>query len=731
MGLENVRTEDRRTSTELYMDEDERRAATQSEGERTEAQKDYERLKKLHRKLFEWYQLEREKQAANRYQMALDVDFYDGLQWDEQDVEELLARGQAALVFNHIASTVDWIIGTEKRTRVDFHVMPREEDDETSSQHKTKVMKWLSDVNMVGFHRSNAFSETIKAGLGWLEDGVRGDRTEEPIYSRSESWRNIIYDSSGYKEVDGQDARYLFRMRWTDLDIATAMFPKKKAELQRAAVAANLWGAEEDEDLWYLGQHFQSRTVDGQVVGRRSYVSDPYVVNNRRERVKLIEAWWRDPEPCYICHGEVFNGQKYDAANPTMKKAAADGAISLFDAIVMQTKVAVMTDDDVIYEAKSPYKHDRFPFTPIFCYRRGRDGMPYGPVRRLRDPQEDLNKRASKALFILSTNRIIADHDALDGTDQDWDDVRAEAARPDALIVKKRGSELKLERDVQLAEEHLMLMDRDAVMIQKAAGITDDNLGRRTNAVSGEAIRARQEQGSVVTAEIFDNLRLAIQLQGQLRLSLAEQFISAPKVLRLTGERGEFEWVKINQPEAQPDGSVRFINDITARAADFIVDEQSYSRSWREAMFNTLMDLLAKIAAVAPAAALQLLDLAFEFSDIPGKADFVARVRRIIGYVPEDLEKLTPEERAKAEAALKERAAAGELQRRTQEQALENQAADTQKKLAEAENARARAEEAIARAEQIAQDSQAAVQELLKGFREMQQSVQSLIPPKS
>jgi hypothetical protein len=59
-------------------------------------------------------------------------------------------------------------------------------------------------------------------------------------------------------------------------------------------------------------------------------------------------------------------------------------------------------------------------------------------------------------------------------------------------------------------------MDRDERMIQHAGGVTDDNLGRRTNAVSGEAIKARQLQGSVVTAEIFDNERFAIQHQGEI-----------------------------------------------------------------------------------------------------------------------------------------------------------------------------------------------------------------------
>jgi hypothetical protein len=90
---------------------------------------DTEQMQKRQKQLLEWYHQEREKQAPNRYQMAIDQDFYDNLQWSDQDIQELADRGQAALTFNEVAPTVDWITGTEKRTRVDYKVLPRSEDD--------------------------------------------------------------------------------------------------------------------------------------------------------------------------------------------------------------------------------------------------------------------------------------------------------------------------------------------------------------------------------------------------------------------------------------------------------------------------------------------------------------------------------------------------------------------------------------------------------------------------
>lgn len=701
-AIENFRAVDNSGSVDRWLDEQNKRLAGWDPGKPHPLEA--EPMKKRQRQLLEWYRQEREKQAPNRYQMAVDQDFYDNEQWTEQDIQELAERGQAALTFNETATTVDWITGTEKRTRVDFKVLPRSDvgDQVQVADLKTKTLKYLGDVNKVGFARSLAFEDATKVGVGWLEDGARGDPTEEPVFSRYESWRNILWDSAGV-ERDGSDWRYLYRWKWVDLDVAIQMFPDREHQLRRAAVAANLWGSEEDEDFWYLGQHFQSRDSMGQVVGQRTYISDSSLVDNRRARVKLIEAWYRMPERCHVCRGEVFNGKRFDKENPDMVRAALEGAISLYDQLAMKVRVAIMTEGDLLQEMASPYKHNRFPFTPIWCYIRGRDRMPYGVIRRIRDPQEDLNKRMSKAQFLLSTNGIIADHDALDGTGLTWDDVREESGRPDYIITKKRGADFKIERHVELAESQLKLMDVAGRFINKAGGVTDENLGEQTNATSGRAIQARQMQGTVVTATIFDNDRYSIQLQGELQLSLAEQFITEPKVMRIAGARNKLDWVKINQPEVQADGSVRFINDITATEADFVVDQQDFHASVRQAMFESLSELVGRISSVNPEAGLRILRMALEFSDLPNKEEMASEIKNMLGIVDEqDLERMNPQQRQAYQDNLQAKQKAMQLQQATAEAELAEKQAKVQKLGAEAGKIGADAEKLRAEAQVLA-----------------------------
>lgn len=725
-ALENFRGEQDPRALDGWMAEQNKRLAGVQPGEQHPL--DSEQSKKRHAQLVQWYHQEREKQAPNRYQMAIDQDFYDNLQWDQEDEAELAERGQAAYVYNEVAPTIDWMIGTEKRTRIDYKVLPRNEEDVQTADVKTKALKYLSDVNKSAFARSLAAADAFKVGVGWIEDGARGDPTKEPIFSSYESWRNIIWDSSATQR-DLTDARYLYRWKWIDLDLAIAMFPDREQQLRRASISANLYTSEEDDDFWYLGQRYQVKDLRGQVVGRRTFLSDSAMIDNRRARVKIIECWYRMPVRRQVVRGHVFNGQPFDKSNPDMVKAALQGVISLYDQLQMAVRVALMTENDLLQEMETPYRHDRFPFTPIWCYVRGRDRMPYGAIRRVRDQQEDLNKHGSKALWEVSSNRLIADVDALDGTGLTWDDIREEAARPDALLTHKKGAKMEFGQNTDKTRVHIDLMQLRANNIRTSGGVTDENLGRKTNAISGEAIRARQLQGSVVTAEVFDNIRFAAQISGEIQLSLAEQFITTPRAIRLTGARGKIDWVKINQPVVDPDGTVRFLNDITASQADFVVDEQDYHQSMRQAMFESLAELVGKISAINPEAGLRILRMAIEFSDFPNKDEIAGDIKKMLGLVDEgDLENMTPEQRAEYQQKQQQQQQQAQLQQATAETALKEGAAKVEKLLADAEKSRAQASEHLAKAISIGEQNLQAVNALAESVAELTEAMANVVP---
>lgn len=628
------------------------------------------------RKLQEWFDQEWQRQLANRYQMALDCDYYDGLQWSEEDAQVLMERNQAPLVFNEIKPTIDWMIGTERRTRIDAKVLGREKNDNDSANAKTQLLKYLDDTNKTVFHRSHAFGDAIRAGLGWMEVGLRGDPTEELLYKRYESWRNMLYDSNDTTR-DLSESRYVFRWKWLDDDVAEAYFPDRADIVRRAVIDGTSLTVENEEDVWYMGARVTAPGQDyaSAAVGRFNPIDHSALAWSRRSRVKVIECWYRMPTMRRKFSGGDLLGVEFDSNNPEHIAALRSG-YSVFDKLEMEVRCAIFTSAGLVWEGPSPYHHGRFPFIPIWCYRRQRDNAPYGAIRQMRDPQDDLNKRHSKAQWILSTNQVEMEEGAV----EDIEELRQEVARPDAIIVRNGRKELKIHRDNNLAEEQLMLMDRNATHIRNVGGVTPENMGRVTASDSGKAILARQEQGSVVTAEPFDNLRYAVQLEGEISLAMIEQFYSRPKVVRILGERGAAKYHEINKLDPET-GEV--LNDITASHADYVVSEQDYKSSLRQAMFESLFDIVGRLAQMNPQVALNLLDLVVEMVDLPGRDELVARIRKINGQRDPDTDP-TPEELQAQQEADAKKAEQEQIQIDTLRAELENLKAKTKDTVAAA-----------------------------------------------
>jgi len=225
--------------------------------------------------------------------------------------------------------------------------------------------------------------------------------------------------------------------------------------------------------------------------------------------------------------------------------------------------------------------------------------------------------------------------------------------------------------------------------------------------VSGEAIKARQLQGSVVTTEPFDNLRLAVQVQGEKQLSLTEQWYTEERVIRLTGAKGALEWVRINRPEVQADGSVRWLNDITATAADFVVSEQDYAGTLRQVMFESLNQMAGRLP---PEISLRVLTIAMEFSDLPNKDEIAEQIRKLTGERDPN-KPMSPAEEQAASAEQQAQAEAMAMQREAARAALEEQLAKVRET-----NARAAKLEAEAAA-LAAGDAGAATSDALMGVR--------------
>ena len=583
-----------------------------------------------------WFLAEAHRQAPNRQRMAKCEAYYDSEQWTHDRAAELEARGQDATVYNEIKPTIDWLIGTERRARVDFVVMANDEDDgaDDDAAVKTKVLKWLDDTNMSAFERSWAANDAFKAGIGFLEVGATGDKTGAPVFVGHESWRNILWDSQCARR-DMQDARYMFRIKVVDYDVALACFPDKRAELARCVQTGDTVQVF-SEWMGGAGAVLSGLDAFNQLGDPLDYfTSKPVDMFNARKRILLLECRSRDPIP-------------------RSSKNVASG-----DPLAFRINVAVMTEFDTLVEAHSPYKHDRFPFVPIWAYRNSRTGLPYSPILPLIGPQDSLNQRMAKALFEANANQVIAEVGAVEGGGMDYQEVRDELNDPNGMAVVAPGAlsggKIQVvERNSQV-QHQIALSEMDRVTIRGVSGVNADQRGMNSNVTSGKAVLAKQDQGALLTAELFDNLLLGRKIEGMLTLSCVEQYMVHPRTIRVAEGIGKGERLRVNTPMDPPTfdaetGEELVMNDLSARQAEFVVGEQAWKQAYAEAAFESLLEVLSQLATAAPQAVINLLDLVFDMHpNLPKKRQIVQRIRQINGQSDPDA-KLTPEEeQAKAE----------------------------------------------------------------------------------
>lgn len=644
----------------------------------------------------------REFHAENRRQQLIDADFYDHHQFDPESAQALLNRGQFPSVYNLVALAIDWIIGTERRTRIEGKVHPRGPEDNNIAQSKQQVLKYVDDVNQAGFERSEAFSSATKVGIGWLEECIVKDPDLEPIANRNIDWKQMWWDPFSRRN-DIRDARYVTRRKWLDLDYAQAMFPEYSDVLDGLAKAFTEVDLGDSDDLGDMPAMFLHRDLrNSQDNGYRLFGSSS-VDQKYRRRLAINETWFKRPVKIKRLQSldPDLNNLDFDPKNANHASAVENGIATLTDAIAERIFVAMWVPGLLLSEMPSPYKHNRFPFTPLWCKREDRTGLPYGYVRGMRDAQLDYNKRRAKALFLLSVNRLIFEDGAIDKADED--EILEEAARPDARIRVAKGAlennRVRFDWGADLASGQITLMEQAKEHILEGSGVTRDNLGQQSNAISGRAILAKQQQGAVSTAELFDHYRQFMQLSGQKTISLIEQFMSMPKRLRILGPRGKIEWLIVNEPQTDPEtGEIYFDNDLTATAADFIVDQQDYRETVRMAMAEQMFEVIGKLA---PDVQMQFLDLAFELTDLPNREELVARIRKLSG-VPAPGQDEDPALAAQAQA---EQAA----QQQLQEMELQERGARIQKDLAAAAKLNADAKKSSVQGKREALDTAALI----------------------
>jgi len=393
-----------------------------------------------HATLIKWINSAEDVTADSRATSEKCRDYNDSKQWTDAEAKILKERGQAAIVINRFKPKMDGLFGMEKTMRTTAKCFPRTPKEDHDADAATEAIRFVLQDNFYSETRSAAFENLAIEGTGGCEVIVKKPKKEGDSYKIVIN--HVFWDRIIYdphsRRKDFSDARWLGQVVWMDYDIAVATYTDK----------ANILEA-------MFGETGQT------------YDDKPRWMQADRRRVKIIELYYRESGTIKYC---CFTRGGYLKDPMTSPYVNEEG------------------------EAEWPYE---FASANV-----DRDGGRYGPGKQLLDVQDEINKRRSKALHLLSVRQVQLERGAVD----DVNKVKSELAKPDGVIETTPGMLFEILKTGDMATGQFSLLTEAKQEID-AVGFNAAVSGKLEGSQSGVALKTRQMAGQTELAPLFAVLK--------------------------------------------------------------------------------------------------------------------------------------------------------------------------------------------------------------------------------
>jgi hypothetical protein len=621
--------------------------------------------------------------------------YYDmGKQLKPERAEQIRREmGIAPRQTNLIHGVINGILGSEARARTDIRVEADTDEFEDVAAVLGQAMKEAQRESSADMAISNAYASQVKGGIGWVEVSRSSDPVDYP-YRVTDVHRNEIWFDWRSKHLGLQDARWLVRKRWIDLDEAVAMLPKFEDILTQAV---NGW------DLLHLPDDGNSAIVSAYNAERRTTIQRDEWCDSSRKRLKLFEIWYRVPAEVVVLQLTPTRRVIFDETNPLHQAVLERGMAPITKAVTRQVRAALFAGPHRLMDVGTTRRS--FPYVPFIAYRDDEDRSPYGLIEGMISPQDEYNERRQMVNWMLKARQILIDDDALNEKFNSIADIAADAARPDMVAVlnsaRRNANGLVVKNELRLQPEQLEVMQDAKLMIQEVPRIYNSQLGAAPAGVtSGLANSLLIEQGVIAMGELNDNYRYARRFVHDQLLELICEDHSQAELQAVIGNGTARRVVVLNawSPEGLPQNMVKDapirvgLSDVPASPAFRMQEQQQLAQ-----IIQAIGSNPQAMAVLAPAY--------IEGTSLPNRQAIADDLRRATG------QPLASDKQAQAQAQQQQLAQREEQAQATksgQELMLRGAAAEIDHKeamvaklLADAERARALAARETAQARAI------------------------------
>lgn len=561
-----------------------------------------------------------------RAQADQEADYADGNQLSTELLQRMKSMGIPPAKENIIGPAIRAVCGMEAKTRKDWRVTP---DGEPGGQDVADASNFK--LNQAERHSkadralSAAFKPAATVGIGWVEVSRAANSLEYP-YKCRHIHRNEIWWDMKAVEPDLTDARWLYRRRWISRSRAARMFPDHATIIQSGG-----------PDRW-IAEFALQELEGGQSTGLRSAleaerawtVQEDAYYNEENKTVCITELWYRRWVTMTMLKMDDGRVVKYDEANELHQAALALGRGRLVEEELPVVRRSYWMGPHQLFDGPSPYPHRYFPYVRIQAWAEDLTGIPFGLVRDMLFPQDNLNSTISKLRWGMSSVETVRSKNILAMTD---DQFRRMASRVDADFVlnpdeaAKPGARFERNRDFQLNAQQFQLMGDSRNAANRVSGVTASFQGQEGTATSGVQEQTQVEQSQVSLADLMDAHSDARALVGELLLALIiEDIGKAVTTIVIEGDvLNQPRTVVLNQPEVDPLTNITLLsNDVQRTRLKVAMEDVPSSSSFRAQQLAALSEA---VKAAPPEIQQVVMPFMIDLMDLPRKKEVVQAIR--------------------------------------------------------------------------------------------------------
>ena len=328
---------------------------------------------------------------------------------------------------------------------------------------------------------------------------------------RSDAWENLLIEGSGGAEIIVKPKGNSFKIVIRQIQWDRMLFDphSRRKDFSDARYLGQVVWMDYDEaaDLYPDAKDILEDMQDGS----DTYDDKPRWMDNTRRRVKIVELyyskggdWWY---ACFTRGGFCKNPRKSPYLNE---------------------------------EGETEHAYE---FASLFV---DGDGGRYGSLKQVLDVQDEINKRRSKALHLMSVRQTFGTAGAV----ADLNKARAELAKPDGHVefaFGELGKDFGVLPTGDMAQAQFNLLT-EAKMEMDAVGANAATQGKDKTVQSGVALRQRALTGQTELAPMFDmlkNLDIRVYRKTWNRI---KQYWKAEMWLRVTDDENNLKFVGLNKP---------------------------------------------------------------------------------------------------------------------------------------------------------------------------------------